>query len=189
MFSVSGLIGLGLAFAAPCRGALIPFQVNFSGGNGSPVTITLPQALTTTVTNTAPNVGPFFVIQGVNWGGGAISVSTTLSYTIDGTSPVPINAMSGGAGGVDLRLFQENLNDWVSLNVNDVLVLSSGTMTTQASFSGPAPASGLYTGILVDKDGNQQGVLAPVPEPSSLCLIAVAVPLLLTRRRSRTTNN
>jgi len=142
-------------------------QVNFSGGSGTPLTITLPQAVSFTVTNDTAGSVADFVFQGVgNFIGGSAGVSGTLSYTTNGGGLLAIDRAGtfplGIVTGNDMSLFK---NSSPGVNLGDVLVLSSGSVTTSVNISAAAPPSGLYSAIFVDINGTQLGVGTAVPAP------------------------
>ena len=165
-------------------------SVTFGGGSGSPLSITLSQPISYTVT-AAPSVGGLFDFKGVgNVFGGSVIVSGTMTYSVNGGAPVSINVGNTGTsmGAIapnDLLLFHNPLPGGVALG--DTIVLSAGTVTTAVSVPSAAPASGSYSAILVDPNGLQIGTGTAIPEPASLSLLAAcAGPLVLARRRSRT---
>jgi hypothetical protein len=155
-FARSALAAFALAASAHAGNV----QVNFSGGSGAPLTITLPQAVSFTVTNDTPGAVVDFVFQGVgNFIGGSALVSGSLSYTTNGGSPLAINIAGTFPLGVvttnDLSLFR---NSSPGVGQGDVLLLSSGSVTTNANITAAAPPSGLYSAIFVDVNGVQLGV-------------------------------
>ena len=182
--AVSALLSFALAFASPCRGSAL-FQVNFSGGSGSPLTVTLPQALTGTVTNDTANPPALFVIVGTGDVNFVSNASGGLSYTRNGAGPLSITDVGtfhlGAATSNDMSL--SSGFDAINYNINDVLLLSSGSVTTHAPVASAPPASGLYTGFIMDNNGVRLGDLTPVPEPASVGLLALAGTMLLRRRR------
>jgi len=160
-------------------------QVNFSGGSGTPLTITLPQAVTFTVT-TAPGVDAT-ICGFLNCGnilGGVGNASGSLTYTRNGGSAIAIDGLGTPTIGVftgdDLALFNKSLP---TAALNDVFVLSAGSITTSFNVTNAAPPSGLYAAIVADNQGTTLGTGTAVPEPASLALLAVAGVGCVPRRR------
>jgi hypothetical protein len=143
-------------------------QVNFSGGSGGPLTITLPQAVSFTVTNDTASVSANFVFQGVGnvLGSSVRGAAGSMSYTTNGGSALSINSVGNFNLGVvttnDLTIFKSASP---GVNLGDVLVLSNGSVTTTTNVSAAAPPSGLYSAIFVDADGTQLGGGNAVPAP------------------------
>ena len=171
----SSWLSPSLAFAQPV-------QVNFSGGGGSPLTITLPQPVSFTVTKNAPTLNPVLVIQ--DCGGPVVTQGLAvgpMSYTINAGAAHTVNRISTTAlgpalDGNDLALYEAFVNP--AVNLNDVVIFS-GSTTTAFSVAVPAPPSGLYSAIIAD------GNFVPlVPEPSGLVLLAPAA-IFASRRRRR----
>jgi hypothetical protein len=131
-------------------------QVNFSGGSGGPLTITLPQAVSFTVTNDTASLSANFVFQGVGnvLGSSVRGAAGSMSYTTNGGSALSINSVGnfnlGGVTTNDLTVFK---NASAGVNLGDVLVLSNGSVTTTTNVSAAAPPSGLYSAIFVDVNG------------------------------------
>jgi hypothetical protein len=132
----------------------------FSGGSGSPLTITLPYAISFTVTNDTSAINAVFVFKGVGtFLGGITGAAGSLGYTTNGASPLAINSTGnislGAATTNDMVLFKM-ASPGVALNV--VLGLSSGAATTTTNITAAAPPSGLYSAIFIDINGTQLGV-------------------------------
>ena len=81
-------------------------QVNFSGGSGTPLTITLPQSVSYTVTGFPGNAGELFVFQGTgHLLSGNVGAGGSLSFTQNAGAPSSINnAIQLGQNGVTLAL-------------------------------------------------------------------------------------
>jgi len=175
-------VGLCLAAAPAARGAVV-VPVNFSGGSGAPLTITLPLSITYVVTS-VPAGGILFDFKSVgNLFGGTVNVSGAMTYTTNGGAPNTITAATtattaAAIAPTDLLLYH---NPATSAAQNDTIVLS-GSVTTTNNFAGAPPASGLYTATLVDQSGSQVGI-GVIPEPGSITLLAAGAITLLTRRR------
>ncbi len=108
-----------------------------------------------------------FVFLGVGtFLGGSVGVTGTLSYTTNGGGVLAIDRAGTFPLGVvtsnDMSLFK---NASPGVNLGDVLVLSSGSVTTSANITAAAPLSGLYSAIFVDVNGVQLGVGTAVPAP------------------------
>jgi hypothetical protein len=185
-FSLSiaiALLGLAITGSSAHAGLV---QVNFSGGSGTPLTITLPQPVSYTVTGFPGTAGEIFVFQGTgHLLSGNVGAGGSLSFTQNAGAPNSINNA--------IQLVQDNvtLNDLdlydgspPGLNHNDVFLLSAGSVTTTTNIAAAAPPSGLYSTILTDGSGLKTGDGTALPEPAALSLLALAAPILLARRRT-----
>jgi hypothetical protein len=135
-------------------------RVNFFGGNGTPLVVTLPRAVSFTVTNDTPSNNAVFVFQGVgNVLGGVAGATGSLSYTINGGSALAINSVGNISLGEvvlsDLAIFRQGSP---SVDLDDTLLLASGTVATTLNIPGAVPHSGLFSAIMIDVDGTQLGV-------------------------------
>jgi len=167
--------------------ALVP--MTFSGGSGTPLTVTLTQPITYTVTASPGFADCLFLFHNVGnpMFGSSKQMSGTMAYSINGGPPISINVgttgvLAGARGVNDLSL--EQLNPGLPLALGDVVVLS-GSATTTFLVTPPAPANGLYSTIFTD------GAFVPigtgeVPEPTSTCVLGLASILTLRRNRRRT---
>jgi len=130
-------------------------NLTFSGGNGTPITITLQNSVSYTTTSNCQS-GPFFVFDeaGNPFNGGSIIGSGTASFSVNaGTAEPIIRAASGSAG--------------VQVTVNDILlygnqpgvpngstvILNAGTYTTADNFAGAPPANGSFATFLAGISG------------------------------------
>jgi hypothetical protein len=147
-----------LALAASSRAGNV--QVNFSGGSGAPLAVTLPHAVSFTVTGGAGANNVAFIFQSPgNFLGGIAIAAGSVSYAANGGSPLSIDRVGSIAFGVatpdDLLLFRMASP---AVALGDVLLLSSGSVATIPNITAPAPPSGLYSAIIVDAGGAQIGV-------------------------------
>jgi hypothetical protein len=175
-----GAAALVAASASPAFAGLVP--VEFSGGSGSPLTITLPQPITYTVTNDTPTIGVVFVFRNVGnvTGAGVGGVSGTLGYTSNGGAANALNTVTSDNSN-DLSFFKNG--NFVNATLGDVLV-ASGSGTTGFVVAGAAPPSGLYDAIVTDSALVQLGA-GFVPEPAAGLALVAAFGLALSRTRSR----
>jgi hypothetical protein len=164
--------------------------VNFSGGSGSPLSLSIPEPIAYTVTTAAPNLAPVFVIKatGKQVESGAHSLAGTVTYSINAGAPRAITAFNSGYDGGSIA--STDFFFWgafSALAIGDVVTLSTGTLTTTANNAASPPASGSYATFLSDGGvGNQiSGAGATVPEPATMSLLACGVFLLRRDRRPR----
>lgn len=180
---------LGLA---PARASLV--YLEFSGGNGSPVSITFDSPTRFEVT-VAPGgfPTPFFVIDGAfggSFGLGRQSASG-LAFTVNGGTPLPIEMIGSAFSLVDLTVDDAFFyySGASTAQVGDVVTLGRGVLVSSADFAGAAPVSGNYDMFIVDLMGKKIGDGVAIPEPATtaawiggVALLGVA---LHRRRRSR----
>jgi hypothetical protein len=170
-------------------------QVNFSGGAGTPLTITLPQPISYTVTPFVAAVPPAFVFKDVGnimpgpfLTGEFGPVSGTLSYTVNGGSALSINRAGtvsfGIVDGDDLTIGFSD--DFAGVTVGDVIILSSGSVTTDFNVAAAPPSPALHDAIMVVAGGPVGLQLAngvPIPEPAGFALLAFIGVSMCGRRR------
>jgi len=156
--------------------------LTFSGGNGTPLTITLAQPVTFTITTAAgESQAPDFVIQDagnlVQGIGTGVTVSGSMDFTINNGTPQAINNIFGGVSHADLHSVDDYL--WGALpgvSVGDVVTLNAGSLTTGISIIVAPPADGTYSMILTNTFAQQissNGKAAP--EPSTWALFSLGL--------------
>lgn len=164
-------------------------NLTFSGGSGSPFTLTLTQPVTYTVLTSA-GTSPIFLFDGVGnvFGGGGDAVTGSITYTINGGSPQTINLMASGvtAGSIapdDLYFY----GAFLGVTAGDVVILNAGSVTTNGNVAGAAPLGGAYNTFIIDgSNGNQvsgPGTAVPEPEAIALAVFGGIVALLVSRKR------
>jgi len=181
-----------LAAAFLCAAAHGQAMLSFSGGNGTPITLTLAQPINYTITlNTAAGNAPFFLFEGVGnfFPGSFLSVTGSIVFTINAGAPQSINTLNSGfLGGAitpdDIFLF----GGFPAFAAGDLVTLSAGTLTTTNNFAGAPPAGGLFNTVIIGGVIPISTFGTPVPEPGSVTLAVVAGLglLVLARRRAGT---
>ena len=155
---------------------------SFSGGDGTPLTITVPQDIAFTATS--PGVkNPVFRIKGTGVPGDDKNVSPNLSgtaaFTIEGDIR-SISELATISNNYDpTSIFYPFMGDIYFFSYSappsneDSVVLLAGTIITEENFAPEAPADGAYDIYLVD---NFSQPISPagvaIPEPSTFALLA-----------------
>lgn len=182
LFAALAFAGAALISAAPAHAQA---SLSFSGGNGSPLSITLLAPITYTVT-TAGGVRNF-VFKGLSADLDRFSftsLSGTMAYRINNGAALSFTNINDGASSpdgalaiADAYVFGQNTTQ---AQVGDTVTLLSGTLTTSGILNTPAPVSGSYA-TYVGASGsasrltNNGTLAAAVPEPGSA---ALALPIL-----------
>jgi hypothetical protein len=131
--------------------------LSFSGGGGSPLTITITQPITFTLTQTGGLPAILFLIKGTNSAGVGGAVTGTTTFTVNAGAPVTLADLSSNYTNNDcvpgdLYFYSIPL---VTPAVGDVVVLGAGTIITTNNIALPAPASGSYTMFVMDNYGER----------------------------------
>lgn len=176
----------------PCGSARGAAILSFSGGNGTPLKLTLAAPVAYTITSSTPALsGPYFVFQNVGnvFAGGFDSAgSSTLTYSVDGGPPQSLTSLGNNLtpNPVDLT----SLGTQTGATVGSIVRLNAGTFTSSVNVAAAPPLNGSYNTFVIDNNGAaHSGFGVTVPEPQSALLLASgAVGLLLRpggRRKSR----
>lgn len=198
-------VALGaLAFTSSAHAQSV--YLTFSGGGGTPLSISWSTSIVYTITQT-PNPGtydPYFVFNEV----GSLSTGSPSSleqavvasgaptYSGNGDATFAINSISWGEsshGAInslnDVKFRHVPAAGVNSLDVGDVFTLTSGTLTTIGTYTGPMPTNGLYSTFIMDASytflGNGASGASAIPEPSTYAAIAGAAMLGLAAWRRR----
>lgn len=137
-------------------------NLTFSGGGGTPITITLQQSVVYTINNTncsSTSLLPFvFDEAGDPFGTSARDVTGMITFSINGGSPQPIHRTNSGGNNADITtndLYLFNYPSEIQLFPGDIVILNAGTVTTtNSSLPGkPAPANGSFTTFITNLFG------------------------------------
>jgi hypothetical protein len=178
-------------FSAAPRAVAIP--VTFSGGSGTPLSFSLANPVSYTITTAAPImyfVAPVFVFKntGAPYFSGLIASTSTMRFSVNGG---PAQVISFAGANNTAGTFPPNdlifSGPHVALNVGDVVTLSAGILTSFDNVAGAAPANGSYSTFIYDLTGkllSTEGVSgAPAPESLSTLWLALPVVGMVALRR------
>ncbi len=155
-------------------------NLTFSGGNGTPLTITLLNPVTYTINNTActtillpATTGPLFVFDEAgnpflnNFQ--SVTNTSTIRFSINGGAAQPITMENSGRPGND-----RTTNDIYafgnvqSLPINSTVVLSAGTITTTANFAAAPPANGSFSTFITNNFGTRCSTVSMAPTAATV---------------------
>lgn len=169
-----------LALSAVAYGQAI---ISFSGGNGTPLTLTLLESVSYTVTTSSSSEAPLFDFENLNFLASYSGASSdSLTFSIDGGAPISANELAPGGG--DTYAFNTG---FPGVTAGQVVTLNAGSFTVSGDFADAAPAGGSFYTYITDSSGNSisTGGLA-VPEPSTWALFLLGgLGAFLFARRSR----
>jgi hypothetical protein len=183
------LLAVGVALVLASGSARGQANLTFTGGNGSPLSLTLSQPVVYTIT-TGFSVGPFFIFQNVGdvFHHMGPAVVGNIRFTINGGSNYFIDTIISGQNvGVVTANDVYIDGDEPGANAGDVILLSAGTLTTVADVAAPPPANGSYTTFIADGSGNlvsTNGIAIPEPRSAAL-LVPGGLGFLFLMRRPR----
>lgn len=199
-FAALGALGVGLAILATAPAANAQANLSFSGGSGAPLTIGLLNLVSYTVTAAGTvNNAPLFVFQSVGnlFGNSSSTVTSTLTYRVNGGTAQTIQRINSGLTGLDLAATDVYINGFlIGVNIGDIVTLTSGTLTTNNSVAAAAPVAGSFTTFLAT-DGTRTrisnngvaGAVVAAPEPGSIALLGIGFAgmtgVVARRKRSR----
>ncbi len=170
-----------------CGSARAGVIVSFSGGNGTPITLTLPQPVDYAITSSTPTLsGPYFVFQNVGnifAGGFDNAGSSTITYSVNGGPAQSLTSLANNQAPnpIDLTI----LGTQTGATVGNIVRLNAGTFTSSVNVAAAPPMNGSYDTFVVDNNGAQHsGLGVSVPEPQSAVILASgAMGLMFGRRR------
>jgi hypothetical protein len=179
----------GIFFFLLCASVRGQANLSFSGGSGSPLSMTLSQSVNYVMTSTIFTTPTFLFDEVGNvFGDNIHNVTGNITFSINGGAPQSFSGMNSGitfqsSTANDLYIF----DSVASFTIGDIVTLNAGTLTTTTSVTGAAPAAGSFTTWVTDDLAGQissNGVA--VPEPSIGALLALAgVTCALIRLRPR----
>ncbi len=158
--------------------------LTWSGGNGSPLSVTLNDPVTFVVGTAATQEG--FDMVGVGNLGLGYSSATGLAYSVNGGSNLFIinTISSSGTSGGDVSANDTYFfGDFANLVPGDVVTLNAGTLTTALPFAAAPPSNSSVEMFVFDTVGINIGGGTAVPEASTALLGGLGLLGLLRRRR------
>ncbi len=176
-----------LLAAAPVQAAV---SLDFGGGSGSPLSITITEPFVYVVTEgrSTGDGGLLFVFEDVgNMGLNAINFTGDISFSVNGGPSYGFfNSSTGystpGAVGADDFYLSTLAN--VALSPGDVVTVTAGTITGDAAYNGTVPwLTDFETFLAVSGSGEQISAAGAVPEPSAAALLGLGCAGLVLRRR------
>ena len=179
-----GLIAALVLVAGSARGQA---NLSFSGGNGSPFSLTLNQPVDFTITTTFGNgSGPFFIFQNVGnlFNQLGSSVSGNITFSINGGANQPITDIDSGTSGGDVGPNDMYIYGALTgANAGDVIHLNAGTITTTGNVAAAPPPNGFYNAFITDENANRVSNIVPEPQSAALLLAGGLGFLFLMRKR------
>jgi len=174
---VAGLALLGAALTAPAQNLF-----TFSGGNGSPLSITLNymqygMGIAIPFAYDTPQASytlPCDVLSGLTVTDSSLGVLSlsVLNAGVPGLAPSPNNTAN-----LDYQTFYmfPNLSDFsVIFQTGDVITIGAGTAVTSGNYAyAPPTVNDSSSFVLFDGMENMLTPITPAPEPSTLALAAV----------------
>ncbi len=173
--------------AATARGAV---SMSFSGGNGSPLGITIVEPVVYVVTDSYSGGAPLFIFEDTgNYGLSVIGYSGNVTFSVNGGPGQGFFMTSAGYGtpadvGPQDMYLQSLAN--VTLVPGDVVTLSAGTLVSNAAYAGAIPSGTSYeTFLAISTTGVKISSQGAVPEPSAAALLGLgALGFALRRKRA-----
>ena len=177
-----------------CAGARGQETLSISGGTTTPLTLTLDQAVSFTITSAG--LGPYFFFPGivlVDPYSTALDLNATgtVSFSVNGGASQEISSLGivpnnyGGPGGL---FIYDGIDPLTDLNAGDVVTLSAGTLTTDSIYSEEAVSlEGEYSAFVGEYGGATaisqiSSTASPVPEPGTVVFgVALMAVIGLTR--------
>lgn len=171
--------------------------LDFSGGNGTPLTITFDTPIVFDVTVAPTREAPFFVIGGLGdlFQTGQRSITSTASFDINGGTAYGLDTIGSALSFADLSADDVYLYNSsqvgsysTAISLGDRIVLRAGTITTAGNFDGDAPTQGFYDVFMLQNDGAKISTGVAIPEPATTALWLGGLGLVgavIYRRRTR----
>lgn len=185
-FASAAIALTALALGGGASAAHAQANLIFSGGGGSPLTLTLTTPITYTITKAngaAIGANLYFTFDAVGTGFAGQSANGTITYSINGGAAKTVSGIGSGYNGGDTTpddLYAPS-STAQGVSVDDIVTLSSGTLTTDGNLPSAPPASGSFATFIANQPGTKistNGVSASAvgaPEPGSLPLLGMGL--------------
>ncbi len=181
--------------AAPLASVSAQANLNFSGGNGSPLIITLSTPVQYTITTSFSAPEFVFVGTGNVFTTALPAFTGSMNFSVNGVGAYGLTQIGSGVLVGDLTptdAFLFGFDVMPPLAVGDVVRLNAGTLTSTMNFPALAPANGAYETFIAQDGGDRRSTFgvattSVVPEPASFALMGAGL-LALVGVRARVGN-
>lgn len=131
--------------------------LTFSGGNNTPLSISLQQSVLYTITDSDCSTGgPIFVFDeaGNPFSGSGPTVTGTILYSINGGTAQPILVANSGVAASDVTANDIFVyGNFSGISNGSTVILSAGTITTNGNVAAVPPPNGSFSTFLTSDTG------------------------------------
>jgi hypothetical protein len=156
-FRIRFIIATFIALAVYIPVARGQAKLTFSGGNNTPLSISLQQSVIYTITDSDCSAGgPIFVFDeaGNPFSGSGPTVMGTIAYSINAGTAQPILVANSGVAASDVTpndIFV--YGNFSGVSSGSTVILRAGTVTTSGNVAAAPPANGSFATFLTSDTG------------------------------------